>query len=404
MSTHNSTSASPVLTATVLAVSSLTVLANATIAPSLPGLSRAFDSTPGIETLAPLVVSLPSLAVVLTAALFGLAADRFDRRRVLALAMITYALGGASGAIAETMPQILAGRLLLGIGVAGTLTIATQLAAQFWHGADRARFMGWQGAAISACGIASLLVGGVLAEASWRAPFLVYLVALPVAALAWHVIPHRSSANVDEVVAVEATPNARVEPFPLRIFALTGGIMFLVMVFILLTATRLPFLLQEIALTSPGLIGLTLSMMTVASFPTGFFYGRVRAVMGTRTIAIVALGLMALGYVVISQSHALAPVIIGVVVTGLGLGLIIPNQNVWLMAHVREGVRGRAAGWMTTALFAGQFVSPVISGALLGWMALHTVFVTFAGALLAAAFALLASAAVTKFSSSGDRA
>ncbi|MEM7709604.1 MAG: MFS transporter, partial [Pseudomonadota bacterium] len=166
----------------MLAISSLTVLANATIAPSLPGLARAFADTSGIETLAGLVLSLPSLAIVLTAAAFGWAADRFDRRAVLVVAMLAYEIGGASGALAQTMPQILAGRLVLGIGVAGTLTVATQLAADLWHGSDRARFMGWQGAAISATGIASVAGGGLLAELSWRAPFVIYLMALPICA------------------------------------------------------------------------------------------------------------------------------------------------------------------------------------------------------------------------------
>ena len=375
----------PLLTATVLLVSSLTVLANATIAPSLPGLARAFAGTPGIETLAGLVLSLPSLAVVLTAAAFGRAADRFDRKPVLTMAMVAYALGGASGALAETMPQILAGRLLLGVGVAGTLTLATQIAADLWHGADRARLMGWQGAAISTAGIASVAGGGLLAEASWRAPFAIYLLALPVAALAWIVVPRRLGRSAAASLAASVS---REEPFPWSVLALTGGILFLAMVFVLLAATRLPFLLGEIGVRSPGLVGATLALMTLASFPGGLFYGRVRALLEPRTIAAIALALMGAGFAIISQSGALPPVMLGILVTGAGLGLIIPNQTVWLMAHVPEGARGRASGMMTTVLFAGQFVSPIVSGALLAWMDLHAVFLAFAIAIGAAALAL----------------
>lgn len=377
-------SPSPLLTATVLLVSSLTVLANATIAASLPGLARAFVATPGIETLAGFVLSLPSLAVVATAALFGLAADRFNRRTILVGAMIAYALGGASGALAQSMPQLLAGRLLLGLGVAGTLIVATQIATDLWHGVDRARFMGWQGAAISAAGIASVAGGGLLAELGWRVPFLIYLLALPVAVLAWIVVPLRKVRPAD--ASVEGAGSS--EPFPWRVLILTAGIMFLVMIFILLAATRLPFLLNKIGVVSPGLIGLTLALMTVASFPTGLFYGRVRARMESRAIAVVALMLMGSGFAVISQSGTLAPVIVGILVTGTGLGLIIPNQNVWLMAHVPAAFRGRASGLMTTCLFAGQFVSPLISGVLLIAMDLHSVFLVFALAVAAVATAL----------------
>lgn len=370
------------LTGVVLAVSSLTVLANATVAPALPGIAATFADTPGIETLAGLVVSLPSLAVVLTAALFGWAADRLDRNRLLVLALAAYALGGASGLFAQTMPQILAGRLLLGVGVAGTLTIATQIAADLWHGPDRARFMGWQGAAISACGILSLIGGGAVAEVSWRAPFAIYLMAIPVALLALAALPRTGTGQNSPT---EPAPAARI---PWAILALTGGILFVTMVFILLAATRLPFLLVEIGVTSPGLIGVTLALMTVASFPGGFFYGRIRARFASSTIAIAALTLMGTGFVLISQAQALPLVIVGILTTGAGLGAIIPNQNVWLMAHVPEGARGRAAGLMTTLLFAGQFVSPLVSAVALSFTDLSGVFLTFALGGLAVAAAL----------------
>ena len=82
--------------------------------------------------------------------------------------------------------------------------------------------------------------------------------------------------------------------------------------------------------------------------------------MEPRAIAVVALVLMGAGYAVISQARALPVAALGILVTGSGLGLIIPNQNVWLMAHVPAAARGRAAGLMTLLLFAGQFVSPIV--------------------------------------------
>lgn len=369
------------LTVFVLLLSSLTVMANATISPSLPGLSRYFSDTPGIETLAGLVVSLPSLAIVLTAAGFGWAADRFDRSRLLTLALMAYALGGASGLFAQNMPQILAGRLILGVGVAGTLTIATQIATDHWQGPARARFMGRQGATTSMMAIVSLLIGGALAEFSWRGPFAIYGLALPLAVWLWFVMPKSRlgiTASMDRATAER-------KPFPWKIMAMTGGVLFTVMTFIFLIATRLPFLLNEIGETSPAVIGVTMAMMTVAGFPTGLFYGRIRARFGPPQIAIAALLLMAAGYLFVSFAYSAPMVGFGILVTGTGLGAIIPNQTVWLMAYVPEDARGRASGLMTTLLFAGQFASPFVSAALLAHTDLHGLFFWFAlGALLVA--------------------
>ena len=85
----------PGVTLAILGISSLTVMANATIAPALPGLRDHFGDTPGIETLAGLVVTLPSLFVVLTAGLFGILADRFDKRPLVMLSMVTWISGGS---------------------------------------------------------------------------------------------------------------------------------------------------------------------------------------------------------------------------------------------------------------------------------------------------------------------
>lgn len=112
---------------------------------------------------------------------------------------------------------------------------------------------------------------------------------------------------------------------------------------------------------------------------------------------------MGAGFAIISASQSLPVVIAGILATGSGLGLIIPNQNVWLMAHVPDAARGRASGAMTTLLFAGQFVSPVVSGALLGITDLRGVFLIFALTVLLAGTALAVGRIATADQAREDR-
>lgn len=142
---------------------------------------------------------MPSLGVILSAAAFGLLADKMDHKVILFVAMLIYAAGGVWGALANTIPQILMGRLILGVGVAGTMTLTTVLAADLWRGQARAKFMGKQGAASGIGGIVFLMLGGYLASFSWRGPFLVYAIALPLALLAYWIIPRKTSkrSNAD---------------------------------------------------------------------------------------------------------------------------------------------------------------------------------------------------------------
>lgn len=61
----------PFVTISVLMLSGMTVMANATIAPALPALKAQYGAVHGIETLVGLLMTLPSLAIMLTASLAG---------------------------------------------------------------------------------------------------------------------------------------------------------------------------------------------------------------------------------------------------------------------------------------------------------------------------------------------
>lgn len=369
------------ITLTVLAVSSLTIMANATIAPSLPGLAATFADVPNIETLSGLVLSLPSLAIILTAALFGALADRIDRKRLLIIAMALYAVGGASGLFATTMTGLLAGRVLLGVGVAGTMTIATMLAAEFWTGQARVQFMGRQAAAISAGGIVFLLLGGLLAEVSWRGPFLIYLLALPFAALAWVVLPLRRSAS--------PTSTRTKAPLDWAVIARIGSLAFFTMTMFYIIPTRLPFLMAEIGVTSPSATGFAIAAVTATSIVSALIFPRLRARLSPVAIFGLSYLLMAVAYALIATATGLAQVMAGTLIAGLGLGAAMPNQNSWLMAEVTEAARGRSAGILTTLVFAGQFAAPLIAGLLASVASLSTVFGMFAAALAAASLILI---------------
>jgi MFS family permease len=44
----------------------------------------------------------------------------------------------------------------------------------------------------------------------------------------------------------------------------------------------------------------------------------------------------------------------------LGVGLVLPNMNIWLNAKTPPEQRGKVLGGLTTCIFLGQFCSPFI--------------------------------------------
>lgn len=353
----------PLVTVAVLLMASLTIMSNATIAPALPGLREHFAAVPGIDTLAGLLLTLPSAAIMLTAGGIGWLADRYNRQWILVASAIAVALGGASGLVAETLPQMLAGRVLLGAGVAGTMTLALTWGADLWQGPARARYLGRQGATMSAGGVVVVLLGGALSALHWRGAFAAYLVVVPVAILGLVALAPYVRARRVAAARQSAAPGL-AEGFPWRAFALVGPLAFLFMVTFYIMPTRVPFLLSELGLANPALIGASMAAMMLVSIPGALAYGRIRRHLSAMAVFALSYGLLGIGLLLVGLSPNVAGVILGLMVCGLGMGPSMPNYTTYFMAATPPSQRGRASGMLTTAFFAGQFASPLATAPL----------------------------------------
>jgi MFS family permease len=357
-------------------LSAMTIMANATIAPSLPDMRSHYADVPGIETLAGLILTLPSLAIVLSAGLMGWLADKVDRQWLLGGSGLLYALGGTSGLWVDSLPALLAGRVVLGVGVAGTMILATTWAADLWQGPARERFLGRQGASMSAGGIVVIVLGGALATLGWRGAFATYLLVLPVTLLAlWTLAPH-ARARVDRPAVVDVAGT-----MPWRAFAFVGPLAFLFMLAFYVMPTRGPFLLEGIGVTNPFVKGLMLAGMTLFSIPGALGYGRLRQALSPMAIFAASWLLMGAGLGIVAAASSPALAIAGIAVLGLGMGPSLPNYTTYWMGAVPPALRGRASGLLTTAFFAGQFASPLATAPLVAAAGLHGAFGWLAGAM-----------------------
>ena len=380
----------PLVTAGVLLMAATTIMANATIAPSLPLLKAHFASVPGIDTLAGLLITLPSLAVVLTAGLIGWLTDRFDRQRLLLASGLLYAAGGTSGLWVDGLVPMLAGRLVLGVGVAGMMVLATAWAGDLWAGPARARFLGLQGAFMSAGGIVAVLVGGGLASLHWRGAFATYLLVLPITALALAGLAPYSRRKATAVRAAAAAGDAAV---PWAAFAFVGSLGFLFMAIVYVLPTRLPFLLGERGVANPLVVAAVMSTTTLFSLPGALLYGRIRQRLSVMAVFTFSWTSMGAGMLVLALAPTLPLMVAGVALIGLGIGPSLPNYMAYWLGVVQPGLRGRAAGMLTTAFFAGQFASPLITAPLVSAFGLSDTFKLLAFGQLVLAGILGAAAA-----------
>ena len=149
--------------------------------PILPKLGAVFHQDAAGVALLISCFTLPSAFMTPVA---GVLADRFGRKAVLLPGLLLFACGGMGCALSDSFENLLAWRVIQGLGAAPLGILYGTLVGDFYKEADRPKIMGMVGATISVGTALYPAIGGFLGEMDWRWPFWVSLAALPVGMLA----------------------------------------------------------------------------------------------------------------------------------------------------------------------------------------------------------------------------
>ncbi|AWB28706.1 MFS transporter [Halococcoides cellulosivorans] len=394
----------------ILGTATLTVMAGAILGPVVP----AIQSGLGVgESRAGLIVTTHGALIVLVSPLAGALVDRIGPRRPLIAGLVLYGLGGGAGLVIDAFGPLLATRAVLGVGVALVYTGLTVTIYELYDGQGMERALGLRSSANSVGAVAWPLVGGALGTVSWQAPFGVYLIALPLGALAALTIPETRggstgpldprrwhgrarSARVAGAMrarfarpigtlsaglrGVLATVRAALAPIVdrpalLGVYALyfgTNALLYAIVVFY-------PQLLDGLGIRSSFRVSLYLAAMGLAGGIAAASYDRLLVRTSRRTLVGVALATWIVAFGVATQVSGPIAAIAPVVGFGAGQGLVFPAAFGWIEALAPADRQGQLSSYLASAGYAGQFLSPVAFGLLVGPFGLRAVFAGAAG-------------------------
>ncbi len=340
---------------TLLLASTLTVMSGATISPSLPQISQVFADVPNIAMLSRLVLTIPALFIAVCAPLAGYILDRFGRKPLLLGSLVLYGVAGSSGLYLDNLTAILVGRALLGIAVAGIMTTVVTLIGDYFEGEERSGFMGLQAAFMGLGGVLFISGGGYLADIGWRWPFAIYFFSLLLIPLVVTFLPEPSS----EAEQGEDTASRSPQNYSQTLIAVLFIVVVLNMIAFYMVPVQMPFFLSETIQVNNTLAGVAIAMITFSSAMVSLLYRRIKARFSFYAIYTVVFIMIAAGYVLISQSTTYSMVIPALLIAGMGSGLFLPNVNLHIMELAPANLRGRFVSGITSAMFLGQFVSPI---------------------------------------------
>ena len=351
---------------TLLLVSSLTIMSIITISPALPQMTTAFPDVKNAAFLVKLILTIPALMIAIFSPIAGRLIDRHGRLRILWISLVVYALAGSAGYYLNNIYHILISRAVLGISVGMSMTIVITLIADYFEGMERQKFVGLQIAFMSMGGILFIGLGGILADFGWRYPFLIYLSSLLILPLSIFYL-HEPAV----IIKTNQTNGNVKTPEIIWLLFINTMLMWIVFFFI---PVQIPFYLKNIGVEKNSLIGAAIATSTLFSAISSFSYSKLKARFSFLSIFSLGYLLMSAGFVCISISHTYLLVVLAMILCGLGMGMMIPNTNMWVMKIVPPEIRGKEIGKLTTFWFLGQFLSPVLIFPLLNVLSLSATF------------------------------
>ncbi len=378
----------------------MVVLDNLIVASTLPAIQR--DLGAGLSTLGWVLDAylLVFAVLMLTAAALG---DRYGRRRVFTGGVVVFTLASAAGALAPNAGVLIAARAVQGVGGAVIMPLTLTLLGAAFPPEKRANALAtWS--AISLLGVAlGPVVGGLLTDAlSWHWIFwvnvpigLVVAVAAPrlldesrggggrldlagvglagagLLPVVWATVRANSvgwdSAQTIGAYAVglallaafvahqRRVPHAMVPPrlFAGREFTAINAAGFLLHFAMFGAFVMVIQFLTEARHEGPVSSGVHMLFWTLMPVLVAPFAARLSRRVPSGLLVAVGLGIAAAGIATIAllidtqtSPLSLAP---GLAITGLGIGLVVPNLAVAALAGAEAGDIGKASGVLSTS-------------------------------------------------------
>ncbi len=311
--------------------------------------------------LFPWVFTAYILAKIPTIPIYGRMSDRWGRRDTYLLGVSLFVLGSIACAQSQTMHQLIAARLLQGLGGSSLVVITMTIFGDLYPVAERTKMQALFSLVWGVSSLLGPLAGGWLTENwSWRAAFWINVPPGIIAAAVIGVLVPRSLGQ-------RAPTNALPEIWVLmrhptqQAIALSGLFLGASLIGII---GYFPVWVQAIHHGSPMEAGIALIPLSVAWTCTSFVAGRLVEKTGFQPLAragaiCVSVGTMIAVEWPISQ--------LGLVLFGVGMGFCISIFNVACQEAAPTALRGTATSIAMLSRGVGSGVGIALFGVLAGF-------------------------------------
>jgi MFS family permease len=214
----------------------------------------------------------------------GRLADAYGRARMYRIGLVTFVVASAAGGLAVEPGLLIASRVIQGIGAALLAPAGLSLlVTSYPDEQDRSRALGTYGAIVSAGFASGAVLGGLLAEATWRLVFFVNVpIGIALLAASMRLLPPdppRTPAQLDVPGAISVTAGVALLVLAVtragdtlratQPALLAAGAILLLGAFVVRERMAQAPILDLALLKDQGILGANLSLIAVGAFTAG---------------------------------------------------------------------------------------------------------------------------------------
>lgn len=306
-----------------------------------------------------LIYLIPNLTVIPFIFIGGKLCSWFSKKTLLVIGLSIFSLAGAGTLLFENIYYVLAMRALLGVGMGILYPLARALAVQYFDGEERASMLGIMQATACGIGVLLALASGRIAVVDYHYALFLYLIALPIALLAFLALP---KDEPEKKLYQHAAKEEKMQKFSSSYYYFLAAVFFLSVILVINQLKMGVFVTTE-QLGTPMQIGIGSATVFVAGFLSGMLFGKIYTKIERYTIAL-GCCLLGTGYVIYYFTYSITGVYLACATAGAAVGLIQPYFTARVAVLVPKERATMAITYLgvvySLAYFLASYIIPMI--------------------------------------------
>ena len=147
-------------------------------------LPRILSDLHGGESAYTWIIAGALLSITATTPLWGKLADLFSKKLLVQISLVIYIIASALAGLSQTPAELIACRVVQGIGVGGMSALAQVCMAAMISPRQRGRYSGYLGMAFALATVSGPLIGGTIVDTSWLGWRWCFYICVPLALIA----------------------------------------------------------------------------------------------------------------------------------------------------------------------------------------------------------------------------